>query len=334
MISRHRPELPAERCPDCDAAGAILVLLGLDHLVGGEFAVRRCTSCGLAFTAPQLRGEALAARYPTAYFEPWLRPARNNADGPETGPVRPKVGRRTLRKLQARADQLRLTRLLDGPYGPIAALPPGRVLDVGCSTGEIAEAFRKRGWRASGIEPEEAVGRIAASRGIEVVYGTLDDTPWPEQTFDAILFSHTLEHLDSPQTSLQQALRLLKPGGLIGITVPNFASWQRRVFGPHWFPLELPRHLRHFDRSTLESAIVQAGLEPLRFTTSSAVLGVPTAVQLAIFGRCVVGRRLRLAQALFLPLYPLVRAGDLISGGGDQLHLIARRRPGSTELSD
>ena len=215
--------------------------------------------------------------------------------------------------------------MLGGPYRPVAELPPGRLLDVGCGSGEIGEAFAKLGWRVSGIEPADDVGRVAAARGIEVHGGTLEDGPWPPQTFDAVVFSDSLEHINGPSAALRRAAELLKPGGLVAITVPNFGSWQRRIFGSCWFALDLPRHLQHFDRSSLESVAARAGLEPVAASTSSMVLGIPSSIQLAIFGRCVVRRGLRVAQVLFLGPYVLVRGIDLVGGGGDRLHLIARR---------
>jgi SAM-dependent methyltransferase len=181
-----------------------------------------------------------------------------------------------------------------------------------------------RGWDVFGVDTAPAAVELARRRGVSVHCGSLEDAPWSDAFFDAILFTDSLEHLPDPGPALRRAASLLKRDGVLGVTVPNFGGWQRQVFGDYWFHLDLPRHLQHFDASALMSLLRAAALEPVSVSTSSMVLGFPGSVQYRMFGRCVVRRGLRAAQVAFLAIHPLVYAIDRVAGG-DRLHMIARR---------
>jgi SAM-dependent methyltransferase len=299
-------------CPVCGATESALLVEGRERLLGlpGRFYVRQCTACGLAYTDPQLSDEEQARYYPNRYFAAWRGPSSSD--------------RGAVAWMRARVQAQRLRAVRMGAYSAISALPPGRLLDVGCGSGDLAEAFAGAGWEPFGVDTSAEACRLACARGVSAFCGRLDDVPWEEGTFDAVLFTDSLEHIRAPHVALTLAARLLRRDGLVGVTVPNFGSWQRRLFGTYWFHLDLPRHLQHFDAQTLVAVARTAGLEPIELRTSSMVLGFPASVQYALLGRCVLRRGLLVAQAASLPLYALVRAVDLASGG-DRVHLVARR---------
>lgn len=80
----------------------------------------------------------------------------------------------------------------------------------------------------------------------------------------AVIFWHSLEHLRQPAAALSHAARLLVPGGLLVVAVPNAASLQARAFGDRWFALDLPRHLVHLSPAPLVSKIEALGLRVVR----------------------------------------------------------------------
>jgi 2-polyprenyl-3-methyl-5-hydroxy-6-metoxy-1,4-benzoquinol methylase len=287
---------PAAICPGC--AGPLqgqVLLRGRDRLMGGpgQFAVLRCAACGLASTQPRIGKEQFADYYPTDYQPP------------------------TRSGLVERTRLAAIVRF--GPYRALSRRQPGRMLDVGCGNGELARAFARGGWQVAGVEPGAAAERARAS-GIEVHRGTLEDAPWRGPSFDAVIFNHSLEHLPDPAGSLRQAAALLRDGGVVGVAVPNFDCWQRRLFGSRWFQLDLPRHLQHLDRQTLAALMVRAGLYPVAQTTSSMRPALLVSLQYAVFGRARwTGRGLRLAA---WALAPLLWVLDRFVAG-DCLHMLA-----------
>jgi SAM-dependent methyltransferase len=296
-------------CPGCrTAVGRAAVLLrGHDRLTGapGDFTVLACPACGLAFTNPRLRPEDFATYYPESY----------SAYEPNISDYRPSLGER-LGSLQRQA----IVRF--GPYRKVWQRPPGRLLDVGCGTGDLAAVFARRGWSAAGIEPSAAAARHARAIGVEAVAGTLADAPWEDSEFDAILFNHSLEHIDEPVQALAEATRLLRPGGLLAIAVPNFGSWHRHLFGSAWFQLDLPRHLQHFDRDSLSALVEAAGLRPVEISAASMRPSPLGSLQYATLGRLrFEGRGFRI---LAWALAPFLFLSDRLLEG-DCLHLVAER---------
>jgi 2-polyprenyl-3-methyl-5-hydroxy-6-metoxy-1,4-benzoquinol methylase len=294
----------APACPGCAAPlGSEPMLRGRDRLIGapGDFAVIRCQTCGLASTQPQLGSEDFAVYYPDTYS------AYDQSDA---------RGRHLVERLRYEL----ILRL--GPYRPLYRRPPGRLLDVGCGAGELADAFARHGWDVAGVEPSAKACAAMRSRGLSVHCGTLDDAPWAGPEFDAIVFNHSLEHIPNPQLALSRAAALLRPGGMLAVAVPNFGSWHRRVFGSCWFQLDLPRHLQHFDEGTLTAMVERAGLARVAVRTQSMRPSPLASVQYALFGRRLAGgRAMRLAAWAVAPLLLL---SDVVASG-DCLHVFGVR---------
>jgi SAM-dependent methyltransferase len=302
---------PAVRCPACGSAQdeARVLLEGRDRLTGapGDFEVVACAECGLAFTEPRLGPEDFATYYPESY----------SAYVP-----RARMRRRRL-SIGERLDAIHLQAIVRfGPYREVWKRPPGRILDVGCSTGDLAAVFMRAGWQAFGIEPSRQAVEFAREAGVDAVNGTLDDAPWEDGHFDAIVFNHSLEHIDDPAAALAKSARLLRPGGLLAIAVPNFGSWHRRAFGSAWFQLDLPRHLQHFDRDSLGGLVRRTGLHPVAVSAASMRPSPLGSVQYSLFGGMrYEGRGFRI---LAWALSPLLFLSDRF-GEGDCLHLTAER---------
>jgi 2-polyprenyl-3-methyl-5-hydroxy-6-metoxy-1,4-benzoquinol methylase len=292
---------------------------GVDRLCGvpGRFSVVRCRECGLGTTVPRLGGEALEVYYPDTYPS-----------------YQPEAPRTTLRqRVGTYIDSTRFSAGMRlGAFRKLSRSRPGRLLDVGCGRGDLAAWFAARGWQVAGVEPDVAAASLAAERGIEVHRGTLDDAPWPPQSFDAVTFNHSLEHVPDPSETLRQAGVLLRPGAVVAVSVPNFGAWQRRLFGSRWFHLDLPRHLQHFDRASLVEMATGAGLEPEDVRTTSSMLGFLGSLQYTMRGRLFLSD-VTMHRAMHLT-YPLVLVGDLVFREGDCLHVVARRPPGPHVASE
>jgi SAM-dependent methyltransferase len=188
----------------------------------------RCHRCGVATTSPWPTDAQLDAAYGD-----WYRPASGRFGG-----IGDALLRRTRATLAKRIDRL---------------APPGPVLDVGAGDGTLVAALRRHGRDAVGLE-RHAHGPQLRDDDIADLTGS----------WSAIVFWHSLEHLREPGDALAHAVRLLAPGGLLVVALPNAASRQAVRFGDRWLALDLPRHLVHVTADALVARMRDLGLQPSR----------------------------------------------------------------------
>ena len=161
---------------------------------------------------------------------------------------------------------------------------------------------------------------------IEGTLQTVDaDELGPE--YDVVVFQHSLEHVVDPGEDLARARGLLRDGGLLVVSVPNFGSWQRKTFGSAWFHLDLPRHRTHFTAAGLERLLRDSGFTDWSFTTSTTTDGLPMSLQYRAAGhkRLRSGIALYVAALFSLALLPASLVLNHLRGGGDELGASARR---------
>jgi ubiquinone/menaquinone biosynthesis C-methylase UbiE len=106
-----------------------------------------------------------------------------------------------------------------------------KVLDVGCGSGDNARILRQRGCCVWGITLSEMEAKVA-SRWCENVYilnAENEELPFSDESFDAIILSHVLEHMARPKETLVQLVRYLQRGGVVLAAVPNMAYWKLRL---------------------------------------------------------------------------------------------------------
>jgi len=225
-------------CPACGSARHTPELSAEDSYSSDVFEVVRCQACRLAYVNPCPAPGQLERYYPDDYYG-----------------ARHPIFKDFLADLRVRA------------LGPVAG--GARLLDIGCGRGDFILACRRKGWTVSGIEQANSlVMRLRETLGIEVV--TPDEiTTLPDGAFDFVTLWHVLEHLPEPRESLRQVARLLKPGGRLLVEVPNFGSWQARLGRAHWHHMDVPRHLLHFDRTSLAALLARSGFTPERWHTFS-----------------------------------------------------------------
>jgi SAM-dependent methyltransferase len=273
----------------------------------------RCPRCGAATTYPPPDAVELESAYAD-----WYRPAAGRFSG---------GGDRLLRRSRAT-----LARRLD------RRAPPGPVLDVGCGEGALLDALRACGREAIGLERGATRPDV---RAVEVTEFREREGEW-----GAVVFWHSLEHLGEPAAALDRAASLLAPGGLLVVAIPNFASWQSRLFGERWFALDIPRHLVHVPAAALLDGLLARGMRPERvsFWRGGQVLfgwihglvgALPSRPDLYSAIRVPAARSRRLSPAsrgltlvagtALAPLALALAAAEVAAGAGGTVYVEARR---------
>lgn len=142
-----------------------------------------------------------------------------------------------------------LRNFLDG----VALAEEGRLLDIGCSNGNLLKSFHglRPGWKLSGSELfDNWRETVSALPGVERFYS--GPKPAFEGTFDVISLSHVLEHVPDPIPFLKEISGYLSPGGRILLASPDL--WQNPS------DLIIADHCTHFDEHSLSYVAKAAGL--------------------------------------------------------------------------
>jgi SAM-dependent methyltransferase len=139
--------------------------------------------------------------------------------------------------------------------------PARDILSVGCgpATGlEWLLPFAGAAGSVTGldVEPTHAT---PCPEGVSFIVGRMEDPPLIDRQFDVVLALDVLEHLDDDTAGLQQAVRLLKPGGFLMITVPAFPF----LWGGQDVVSE---HRRRYTKQTLTALLDRAGLRDFKVT--------------------------------------------------------------------
>ncbi len=134
----------------------------------------------------------------------------------------------------------------------------GRVLDMGCGTGEFLSYLKSRGYLTLGVEPGSGPREQAIANHALEVLPSLELVPALEQ-FHIITLWHVLEHVHDVRDTLKKLHARLTPGGLLVIAVPDRDSWDAQHYGAGWAAYDVPRHLSHFRRPDLHRLLSEHG---------------------------------------------------------------------------
>lgn len=162
------------------------------------------------------------------------------------------------------------------------ASPTGRrLLEIGVGTGSFLSAARARGYEVMGCDLSAPIcARVHRAYGIGMHNGPLTALVG-ESRFDIIVMNHVLEHVHQPIEFLKDVRRLLAPGGVVHIAVPNIACWEARLSG--WTSFE-PYHLTYFSPQTLGRAVSASGIAIDHITTHDSFSGWFLAVLRTVLG--------------------------------------------------
>lgn len=161
----------------------------------------------------------------------------------------------------------------------LESLPPARILDLGCSGGLFAERARAAGHHVTGVDYLEIPGvrertdrflTADLERGLPLEVGS---------RYDVVVAGDIIEHLSRPHDILREIRGVLRPGGQVLLSVPNFGHWYPRVrvltgsFGYDRRGILDNTHLRFFTRATLRRTVRATGFDIIDEVSTGLPLG-------------------------------------------------------------
>lgn len=146
--------------------------------------------------------------------------------------------------------------------------PGRRFLDVGCSLGYLVAAAQLRGYQARGLDGSAAAVAFGReSLGLDLTHARVESAQVGPASQDVIVLNHVLEHLPDPKAVLKLVRGWLRPGGLLLIGLPNFASPIARFSGARWAGLVPAQHIWHFTPAALRLLVMMTGFAEVRWQT-------------------------------------------------------------------
>ena len=240
-----------ERCVFCDGVLRKKYSKMSDRLetIKKLFTVWECENCGVGVTVPFVIGEA-GALYPRNYL---IKDGGSFMDR------------------WYRYDQYRF----DFSFLPKHIENFKLYLDIGCGSGDRVEFVRTGGCKKSfGIDKFDNIGEKKSN----IINSEITDYK-PVTKFEVVSLFHVLEHLENPERILKYIRdNILERNGFLIIQVPNYGSWERKIFGRKWFGLDAPRHLWHFSENNLKRVIENVGFKPIKVIKRNAWLHPVTIV--------------------------------------------------------
>lgn len=223
-------------CPVCAASESS------DVVAFPELLFVRCTGCGLIYKREQV--PSLGEGYTENYF-------RTNRAG-------------YLKRWDHRVSKCQRQILACLEYAPHART----LLDIGCSAGYVLEAARRLGLEPTGLDLSAFTVNLCRERGYTAVQGSLTEMPVPEASFDIVTLKHTLEHVEDPMRGLREIHRVLRPGGVAFVIVPDAAYYKLTVMPKRGRSFRPDRrgwqHHVYFYEQNLADAATRAGFSVLK----------------------------------------------------------------------
>jgi len=168
--------------------------------------------------------------------------------------------------------------LLAQANGPARTL---EVVDIGCGAGTQCRLWAQSGHRVHGIDVNEALIEVAARRArqehfdIAFKVGSATELPYDDGSMDVSLLTEILEHVTDWRTCLDEAARVLKPGGLLFLSTTNRLCPLQEAFSLplySWYPGVLKRHCERLAVSTRPEIANHATYPAVNWFTSSSLV--------------------------------------------------------------
>lgn len=143
-----------------------------------------------------------------------------------------------------------------------------RMIDVGCGIGYFLEAAKERGWDVYGTEYTDEAVAICRSKGIKMQQGKLNASNYEAASFDVLISIEVIEHINNPSEETEHFSRIVRPGGAVYLTTPNFNSISRLLLKEKWNVLSYPEHLCYYTPRTIQNLFSRHGFRKIKTETT------------------------------------------------------------------
>ncbi len=154
--------------------------------------------------------------------------------------------------------------------------PAGKVIDIGCGVGEFCESLRSFNFDVVAADGNLGQAKTVHELGFPIIVSNFEyNLPYKSDTFHLVTTLEVIEHLIRPEHFLNEIYRVLKPGGFMVLSTPNFLFYQRRLW--YLFGHDLDGegiHLRFFTPRKLRNLIDKIGFSFLKSSALSPVSGL------------------------------------------------------------
>ena len=233
------------KCPICNQGSFSLFLKTGDYfLTREEFIIQQCDGCGFKFVNPRPDKGEIGRYYQS---EEYISHDAKKAN------------------LFSRIYKLARVHAIKGKYGIVAGhAHAGKILDIGCGTGEFLHYCKSRGLEVTGVEPNDKAREYARKVNGIAVFNELGEAGISNPTYGCITMWHVLEHVHDLNETLEMVKGMLHPEGIFVVAVPNSNSWDASKYGKFWAAYDVPRHLYHFNKSTMDKLVGNHGFETIK----------------------------------------------------------------------
>jgi SAM-dependent methyltransferase len=229
------------------------------YRIAGDYTISKCSSCTLVFLNPMPDDSILVHLYPEDFY------AYQDFE------QKPSWLKQLILKILLPSFETR-----DPTFSK-----PGKVLDIGCGSGEFLAKMRDLGWETNGVEVSSAAAKLGNERfGLDIFTGSLLESSFPDNYFDYIRSNHSLEHIYNPNQTIAEIHRILKPGGKVHIGVPNINSFNAKMFGEYWWYLGAPVHTFNYSVKTLTEMLKKHGFTSDNIFYNSNRAGIIGSIQI------------------------------------------------------
>jgi 2-polyprenyl-3-methyl-5-hydroxy-6-metoxy-1,4-benzoquinol methylase len=138
-----------------------------------------------------------------------------------------------------------------------------KLLDIGCGNGHFLHASKERGWNVTGMELDPETAKRASVLLDQSIHPSIKNIA-EKESFDLISMWHVLEHVYELDEYFTFFKNHLSKSGKLLFALPNHLSYDAKVFQEYWAAYDVPRHIYHFNPTTLESLAKKHGFRLIK----------------------------------------------------------------------